>query len=146
MPSEWKTSIPLLARVGGAIPVGKAVQTRIPGDETPASLAVQEVDDYRGVEIFPPQGSSHGHVFSSSWYEDDGISIQPGISRYTISYSSSEEKVVVGFSRGGFVPAWKDLDIILHHGDERRVVSDVGKSIEPKGRDSRGRLVFTLKA
>ena len=149
VPSEWKTSIPLLARIGGAIPVGKAVQTMIPRDETPASLAVQEVDDYRGVEIFPPRGSSHGRVFSSTWYEDDGISIQPGISRYTISYSSSEEKVVVGFGRderSGFVPAWKNLDIILHHGDERRVVSDVGKPVEPKGRDSRGRVVFTLKA
>ncbi|KAI9934193.1 hypothetical protein ASPWEDRAFT_737628 [Aspergillus wentii DTO 134E9] len=149
IPSEWKASIPLVARIGGAIPVGKSVHTKVPGDDTAASLAVQEDDDYRGVEIFPPQGGSHGRVFSTTWYEDDGISLHPGISRYTISYSSTAEKVIVEFARdeqGGFVPAWKDLDIILHNGDERRVVSEVGKSVEYKGKDSRGRVVYTLKA
>lgn len=145
--SEWNTSIPLLARVGSAIPVGKAVHTRIPGDDTQASLAVSEVDDYRGVEIFPPKGASHGRVFENSWFEDDGISIKPRISRYTVRYSSTEEKVVVGFVRdeeSGFVPAWTELDVILHQGDERRVVSDAGDSVLFKGKDSRGRLVFTL--
>lgn len=148
IPSHWKTSIPLLARIGGAIPVGKDVQTRVPGDDTEASVAVQEIDDYRGVEIFPPKGSSHGRVFRNSWLEDDGISKKPGISRFIVKYSSTEEKVVVGFEReeGEFVPVWKDLDIILHHGDERRVFSDVGGVVEYKGMDRRGRIVYTLKA
>jgi alpha-glucosidase (family GH31 glycosyl hydrolase) len=148
IPSQWKSSIPLLAKIGGAIPVGKSVQTRIPGDETEASLAVAEVDDYRGVEIFPPRGSSHETVFSTTWLEDDGISIDAKVSKYTISYSSTEDRVIVGFNKdeeGGFVPAWKDLDIILHTGDARRVVSDVGKTVEYKGQDARGREVYTLK-
>lgn len=146
--SEWKESIPLLARIGSAIPVGKDVQTRVPGDDTQASLAVSEVDDYRGVEIFPPKGASHGHVFAHTWFEDDGISIQPRISQYTIHYSSTSEKVIVEFTRNeesGFVPAWSDLDIILHRGDERRVVSKFGE-VAYKGKDARGRLVFTLLA
>ncbi|RAL09536.1 putative alpha-glucosidase [Aspergillus homomorphus CBS 101889] len=146
--SEWRKSIPLLARIGGAIPVGKAVQTRVPGDETAASVAVEELDDYRGVEIFPPRGSSHGQVFSTTWYEDNGISLQPHISQYTVRYSSTQEKVVVGFTRdetSGFVPAWRDLDIILHKGDERCVVSDNGSAVESKGRDARGRKVYTFK-
>jgi alpha-glucosidase (family GH31 glycosyl hydrolase) len=148
--SEWRDSIPLLARIGGAIPVGKAVHTRVPGDDTAASLAVREVDDYRGVEIFPPKGSSHDRVFETTWLEDDGISLNPGIARYTIRYSSTEEKVVVEFAReeekGGFVPAWLDLDVILHYGDERRVVCEAGYKVQYKGKDSRGRVVYTLEA
>jgi alpha-glucosidase (family GH31 glycosyl hydrolase) len=148
IPSEWKKSIPLVARIGGAIPVGKSVHTRVPGDETPASVAVEEVDDYRGVEIFPPRGTSHRQVFSTTWFEDDGISLKPRISQYTISYSSTEDRIIVGLTRdekSGFIPAWKELDIILHNGDGRHVVSDAGKPVEYKGRDTRGRVVYTLK-
>ncbi|KAJ5215104.1 hypothetical protein N7468_010783 [Penicillium chermesinum] len=136
IPAAWCDSIPLVAKIGGAIPVGKSVHTR-------------ELDDYRGVEIFPPKGTSHGNVFENTWYEDDGISLHPGISSYTISYSSTMEKVLVDFQRdesSGFVPAWKDLDIILHHGDQRRVVSSSGQEVIVKGPDERGRMVFTIKA
>ncbi|PYH41529.1 putative alpha-glucosidase [Aspergillus saccharolyticus JOP 1030-1] len=148
IPSEWQKSIPLLARVGGAIPVGKAVQTRVPGDETAASVAVEELDDYRGVEVFPPKGTSHDQVFSTTWYEDDGISVQPRISRYTVRYSATVEKVMVGLARdetSGFVPAWRDLDIILPYGDERHVVSEDGSVVVSKGKDGRGRGVYTFK-
>lgn len=76
--SEWRTNgIPVLARIGGAIPIGKSVVTRTPGEEKAdeaAASAQVELDDYRGVEIFPPAGSSHGRVFASSWREDDGYS------------------------------------------------------------------------
>lgn len=146
--SEWKTSIPLLARIGGAIPVGKDIQTRVPGDETAAGLAVRHLDDYRGVEIFPPQGSSHGNVFSTTWMEDDGISLHPDIARFGIKYSSTEETVSVSLlwdTRGGYVPAWQDLDIILHTGDARRVVADSGRPLDFKGKDARGRMVYTLR-
>ncbi|OKL59113.1 hypothetical protein UA08_05601 [Talaromyces atroroseus] len=63
---EWKSSIPVFARVGGAIPIGKSVATRTPGeDRVDAAAASPDVedDDYRGVEIFPPRASSHGRVF-----------------------------------------------------------------------------------
>ncbi|KAA8644757.1 putative alpha-glucosidase [Aspergillus tanneri] len=148
VPSEWRTSIPLMARIGGAIPVGQSVQTRVPGDGTSASVAVEELDDYRGIEIFPPRSSSHNNVFSTTWLEDDGISSNPSISRYTVRYSSTDDRVVVGFSRdeqSGFVPAWKNLDITLHKRDERRVISDVGNIVQYKGKDSRGRNVYTLR-
>ncbi|KAJ5818704.1 hypothetical protein N7474_004295 [Penicillium riverlandense] len=146
--SEWRESIPLIARIGGAIPVGKPVHTRVPGDDTAASQAVQEVDDYRGVEIFPPKCSSHGNVFANTWHEDDGISLHPAMASYTVSYSSTEEKVLVDFVRdekSGFVPAWRHLDIILHHGDQRRVVSTSGQEVSYKGCDARGREVYTIK-
>lgn len=149
IPSEWRESIPLIARVGGAIPVGKDVHTRVPGDDSAASQGVEELDDYRGVEIFPPRGTSHGNVFSTTWFEDDGISAEPSISRYTLCYSSTEEKVLVEFTRDektGFKPAWTELDIILHHGDRRRVVSSSGQEVVAKEADSQGRLVFTVKA
>ncbi|KAL4758236.1 putative alpha-glucosidase [Aspergillus foveolatus] len=148
VPSEWKESIALLAKIGGAIPVGKSVQTRVPGDETAASLAITELDDYRGVEIFPPHSTSHGTVFTTSWMEDDGISIEQKVSKYTVRYESTEDRVIVGFTKdesSGFVPAWNDLDIILHNGDTRRVIADDGRAVEYKGTDSRGREVYTLR-
>ncbi|KAI2788666.1 hypothetical protein POX_e06687 [Penicillium oxalicum] len=147
--SQWRQSIPLIAKIGGAIPVGKDVHTRIPDDTTAASQGVSEIDDYRGVEIFPPQGSSHDTVFTNTWYEDDGISRHPKTAVYTLSYSSTEEKVFVHFERdesAGFVPAWKELDVILHHNDTRRVMTSSGQEIVPKGIDPQGRLVFTIKA
>ncbi|KAJ5157399.1 uncharacterized protein N7482_008499 [Penicillium canariense] len=147
--SQWRESIPLLAKIGGAIPIGKNVHTRVPGDETAASQGVKEIDDYRGLEIFPPRGSSHGVVFKNTWYEDDGISQQPKTAVYTVHYSSTEEKVLVHFERdqtAGFVPAWKQLEIILHNGDNRRVVTSSGQEIIHKGTDSRGRGVYIIQA
>ncbi|KAJ5172155.1 CAZyme family GH31 [Penicillium capsulatum] len=148
VPASWRQSIPLLAKIGGAIPVGKSVHTRVPGDETAASRGVREVDDYRGVEIFPPSGSSHARVFENVWMEDDGISLDPGMARYTLRYRSTDEKVYVEFERDevGFVPAWKELDVILHCGDGRRVVSSSGQDIVFKGVDERGRNVYTVRA
>ncbi|KAJ5993059.1 hypothetical protein N7451_008783 [Penicillium sp. IBT 35674x] len=149
IPAEWRESIPLIAKIGGAIPVGKNVHTRVPGDDTAASMGVKVLDDYRGVEVFPPKGSSHGTVFKNTWYEDDGIAQVPKISNYTLSYSSTVEKVLVHFQRdesSGFVPAWKEIDVVLHYGDQRAVVSSSGQEIVAKGADSRGRSVYTIKA
>lgn len=145
--SEWHTSIPLLAKIGCAIPIGKTVQTRMPGEINPRCLTLAE-DDYRAVEIFPPQGSSHGRVFTSSWYEDDGMALRPDISRFSVCYSSTAEMVTVGFEadgKNGFVPAWSDVDFILHVGDERHVVSETGGPLEVVGKDERGRWVWRLR-
>jgi len=73
--SDWKDSIPLLAKIGGAIMVGKNIQTRSPADNRFPSSNVAE-DDYRAVEIFPPPGASQAS-YSNTWYEDDGISARP---------------------------------------------------------------------
>jgi len=86
--SPWQDHIPVLAKVGGALPVGKGVQTKMPGDVDRACKVLEE-NDYRGVEIFPPKRSLYGTSFSSSWYEDDGLSLKPNISKFTIEYSST---------------------------------------------------------
>jgi alpha-glucosidase (family GH31 glycosyl hydrolase) len=141
--SEWRDSIPLLARVGGGVVVGKNIQTRSPGDHRFPSHNVVE-DDYRAVEIFPSGGNS-GKTYSYTWYEDDGISAQPDVSTFTLRYSSSSEQVLVEFEKAGnFLPPWKNLDIILPVGDARIVVvSGSGVACE-RAKESRGRHVFTM--
>jgi alpha-glucosidase (family GH31 glycosyl hydrolase) len=144
--SQWKSSIPLLAKVGGAIPVGKNRPTRMPGEQNPACVAHVE-DDYRGVEIFPPKGSSQGHVYSTTWYEDDGISRNALISKFTVSYSSTDAEVVVGFQKdekNQFVPPWTELHFILPVGDKRRVVLEAGGSSTARGVDKLGRSVYKI--
>lgn len=140
--SEWRNSIPLLARVGSALIVGKDLQTRAPGDHTHPSSNVVE-DDYRAVEIFPPKGESR--PYSVTWYEDDGISARPNISSFTIQYSSTSSSIDVQVRKSNenkYVPIWKDISIILPHADKRSVVSE-GRLLE-RGQESRGRAVFIL--
>lgn len=145
--SPWKDSIPLLARVGGAIAVGKDVQTRSPGDHRFPSPNVVE-DDYRAVEIFPPPGTSSAN-YSYTWYEDDGIASKPAISSFTVTYSSTDKEVLVSARKdrdGQFVPSWKELDIILPVGDTRAVVSEgtSEKQAIRKSESTRGRSRFTI--
>ncbi|CZT11350.1 probable alpha-glucosidase [Rhynchosporium agropyri] len=138
--SPWKESIPLLAKVGGGIAIGKDIQTRSPGDNRfPSPNAVE--DDYRAVEIFPASGASAEFVYT--WYEDDGISAKPDITTFTLTYCSTDEDISVGFTKDGkFVPVWEEVDIILPVG-EKRVVVQAGSKCAKK-RESRGRAVFTL--
>lgn len=100
--STWHSSIPVLARVGSAVPTGKPTPTTCVAAEDP-EFPGMERDDYRGVEIFPPPlaqfphwPSANGHAaaaavtspnggsgsggradtkwFRNAWLEDDGIS------------------------------------------------------------------------
>lgn len=143
--SEWKDSIPLLAKVGGAIVIGKDIQTRSPGDNRfPSPNAVE--DDYRAVEIFPPAGSSTT-TYLYTWYEDDGIAAKPAISKFTLEYSSTETEVSVKLLKAQenrYTPLWKDVDIILPVGDRRAVVTASGSG--RRWADSRGRPVYTISA
>lgn len=143
--SDWKDSIPLLAKVGGAIMIGKDLQTRSPGDHRFPSPNVVE-DDYRAVEIFPPSGVSN-KTYSNTWYEDDGISARPEISTFCIKYSSTETEVVVELEKAEgnrYNPLWKELDVILPIHDKRPVVSGITRQPCAKREHSRGRQVFTL--
>jgi alpha-glucosidase (family GH31 glycosyl hydrolase) len=141
--SELRDSIPLLARVGGAIVVGKDLQTRSPGDHRFPSHNVVE-DDYRAVEIFPPKGDS-GTTYSYTWYEDDGISARPEITTFKLRYSSTSEKVTVEFEKlGNFVPLWRDLGIILPVGDSRNVVMSGSGVACSRAQESRSRHGFTI--
>ncbi|KFY80323.1 hypothetical protein V499_00813 [Pseudogymnoascus sp. VKM F-103] len=143
--SEWRESIPLLARVGGGIVVGKNIQTRSTGDHRFPSHKVVE-DDYRAVEIFPFAGGSSS-TYSYTWYEDDGISSRPEISTFTLRYQSTPDNIVVEYDKSGnFVPLWKDLDIILPMGDQRSVILSGSGAKCAKAMESRDRQVFTIPA
>lgn len=145
--SPWRESIPIFAKIGGAIPVGKPVQTRMPGDTKPEGKFLPE-DNYRGVEIFPPKGSSHGTTFSTTWYEDDGLSLHPKISSFTVSYSATEEKVIVGLEphpENVFIPPWKEVVFILPRGDERHITSVRGRAMERLDSSSGGRVRYKMQ-
>lgn len=145
--SQWKDSIPVLARIGGAVPVGKNVQTRMPGEKNSVCENMTE-DDYRGVEIFPPKGSSHGTVFESRWYDDDGITPDASISEFTVKYSSTDEKITVSFEQGKDnkhqLPWLDSLTFILLPGDERFLVSDQGTPLARLENDKKGRKRYRL--
>lgn len=72
--------IPVLARAGSALPVGKNRHTTSSPSLNP-EFPHEEKDDWRGVEIYPPpndqnvlDGSPRKAVFETIWHEDDGIS------------------------------------------------------------------------
>ena len=140
--SEWKDSIPLLARVGEAVAVGKNLQTRSTGDHRfPSPNAVE--DDYRAIEIFPPKETSH-QEYSYVWYEDDGISSKLEMATFTLRWRSTADSVKVKLEKSGsYAPLWKDLEIILPFGDPRIVVMSDGITCHRIG-ESRGRAVFKM--
>ncbi|KAL2395119.1 Alpha-glucosidase 2 [Exophiala dermatitidis] len=144
--SKWNESIPILAKIGGAIPVGKNVQTRMPGDRNPKCKSIPE-DDFRGIEIFPPKGSSHGRSFKTTWYEDDGLALRPNISSFTVSYSATEDKVTVDLiprPDNVYVPAWKEAVFILPPGDNRYLDSARGVTLERLPAESCGRVRYRM--
>ena len=141
VPVNWKEEgIPVLARVGSAIPVGKSVQVRSQGDRK--NEANLPEDDYRAVELFPPEGSSDGKEYVSRWYEDDGVSPPPvRVSTFEVRYSSEEDRVNVSFGEKlheGFEPAWKRVEVVLPSGDERKVIVS-GEEAEVVRTDGKGR-------
>jgi hypothetical protein len=148
--SEWKMSIPILAKIGTAIPVGKPIATASILDDK-AEFPNLADDDWRGIEVFPPKGGLDGHIYNNKWYEDDGLSATPEISSFTIKYGSTATEVSVQIERKvevtgsqSFVPLWKNLDIILPVGDGRSVTSSDGKEVVAAGNDARGRKLFRI--
>ncbi|KAL7808766.1 glycoside hydrolase family 31 protein [Trichoderma aethiopicum] len=148
--AEWHgAGIPVLARVGTAIPVGRDLQVLSPGEKE--NVADLPLDDYRAVEIFPPrQGSRSAKTYEAVWYEDDGVSAvaRNRISKYSIVYSVEGAEIRVKFSRdetSGYVAPWRRLVVVLPPGDARQVVSaqnDVLVGI--LGADEEGRKRFEL--
>lgn len=150
--SPWKSSIPIIARIGGAIPVGKNTQVAAPGDKV--NEAKLPADDWRGVEIFPPPafvvGLEASVQFENRWLEDDGVSPPPAkVARFTIVYEATDSEVKVRFESqtGDFVPPWVEngLTMILPVGDSRQVVSaDGAEVVEMRGQDEQGRRRFRI--
>jgi hypothetical protein len=149
--SPWKASVPVLARIGGAVPVGKAKQTVAPGDKI--NEANLPEDDYRGVEIFPsPEDRSDGTVYETTWMEDDGISTvevaEKQMAKLTISYSATSKQISVSFTAEttSFEPPWllNGLTIILPVGDGRPVVGGDGCDVESRRCDESGRKRYQV--
>lgn len=144
--SPWTDSIPVLARIGSAVPVGKNKQVVAPGDKI--NKANLPDDNWRGIEIFsPPEEQSDGAWYTNTWLEDDGISPPPAkIASFSLSYAASATEVQAKFEHdvGAFVPLWleRGLTIILPVGDGRLVVSADGKVVEPRRQDAAGRRRF----
>ncbi|KIV99243.1 uncharacterized protein PV09_09105 [Verruconis gallopava] len=144
--SNWQDSIPVLAKVGSLIPVGKAEQTLSPGEVS--NEAKLPLDDYRAVEIFPPR-PNHGSsgTYMNSWLEDDGISPAPSaILEIELTYQSHETTVdIVSYKHKvinkSFNPVWKTLCFILPVGD-RRSVTLKGEQLALRCVDSKGRSIF----
>ncbi|KAL7811949.1 glycoside hydrolase family 31 protein [Trichoderma gracile] len=148
--AEWHgAGIPVLAKVGTAIPVGKDVQVLSPGEKE--NVANLPLDDYRAVEIFPPrQGCHAAKNYETIWYEDDGVSAvaKNAISKYSIVYAVEGTEIRVKFSRdetSGYVAPWGKLVVVLPPGDARDVVSaQDGVEVGVLGADEEGRKRFEL--
>ena len=149
--SPWRDSIPVLARIGGIVPVGKDFQVAAPGDvKNEANLTA---DDWRGVEIFPPpEDRSDGfESFENTWLEDDGVSPAPAkIASFSLNYSASPKEVTVDFEADTdfFRPPWlaNGVDIILPVGDDRPIITTNGDKLESRRVDEKGRRRFHLAA
>ena len=150
--SPWKSSIPVLARIGGAVPVGKNKQVVAPGDKV--NEANLTPDNWRGVEIFPPpeEHLDGSRTFINSWLEDDGISPPLAkVAKFVFGYVATASEIAVSFAKdlSDFSPPWvvKGLTIILPVGDRRQVVSsDDGVLIEPRRQDESNRRRFHILA
>lgn len=141
--AHWQNSIPVLAKVGSAIPVGRSEQVLSAGESSnPGDLPL---DDYRGVEIFPPKGTSNDKIFINTWYEDDGVSPPPArISVFELRYKTTNNEVWVEFEerlQPDFMPAWHQLDVILPVGDNR-IVRFNGEVASPADKDTKARTHF----
>ncbi|KAK6440880.1 hypothetical protein LTR95_002897 [Oleoguttula sp. CCFEE 5521] len=141
-------SIPVIARVGGAVIVGKPLQTVAPGDLM--NEANLPEDDYRGIEIFPRKVDNRrqdGLPDVYTWLEDDGISIasvaDAAVATCRFEYASGEEQIRVKFAVGtkDFTPPWvkNGLWIILPVGEQRAVEPQGGAIRGEAETDERGR-------
>lgn len=148
--SSWDQSIPIIARVGGIIPLGRDKQTVAPGDKD--NEANLPIDDWRAVEIFPPPADQNiGQTFENEWLEDDGISPAPAkIASFKLNYSATKEQVKVEFQAetSKFVAPWlaNGLTIILPAGDVRDVVSANGRPVNAIEATEDGRKRWHVKA
>ncbi|KAF6824492.1 neutral alpha-glucosidase ab precursor [Colletotrichum plurivorum] len=157
--SPWYASIPVLARVGSAVPVGRNLPTTSRAEEDP-EFPGQAKDDWRSVEIFPPpvlRGDAvggnepdveskdvQGVVFEDSWLEDDGISREVQAEyKFAIRYEIVGEQIsvkvtasVVEGAREKWEPLWlsKGVDVVLPIGEERAVAGGEAKGLDAKGR------------
>ena len=161
--ATWHHYIPVIARCGGAVPVGRNKPTRCKEIGEDYAFGNEEADDWRGVEIFPPPivvgGKQRqlglGKTFVNSWFEDDGISCDAKTEMVEVEIQYGVQKaggpilVKVSVSKeGAWEPLWlpNGVDIILPVGEERAVASSESLDrIVEKGRDVKGRKVWRVR-
>ena len=143
--STWQNSIPVFAKIGGAVPLGRDLQTVSVGEKRGLSPNLPE-DDFRCVEIYPPEGSSHGKTYRNTWYEDDGIGAKSIMASFTLSYSCTEETVLVGLETklNGYERKWQELSIIVPRGEKRPVMGKNKQGMRQSENEG-GRLTFILE-
>lgn len=145
----------IFARAGTVLPIGKdhATVTALRGIARTAVDGVEVVlkedggvvslDDWRGVEVYPPSGAQDSSfVGGGTWIEDDGVSRVPKTTIVRVEYSGDSEsvKVTATFLKRDFDVAWGDeVWVILPAGDDR-VVQDA-----TEGKDSHGRRAWKIQ-
>ncbi|GHJ88992.1 hypothetical protein NliqN6_5394 [Naganishia liquefaciens] len=145
----------IFARAGTVLPIGKdhATVTALSGIARTAVDGVEVVlkedggmvslDDWRGVEIYPPTGSeASACVGQGTWIEDDGASRVPKTTIVRVEYSASTDSVKVSakFTKRDFDVAWgSDLWVVLPPGDDRKVQDAT------EGKDSHGRRAWRIQ-
>ncbi|KAI1100534.1 glycoside hydrolase family 31 protein [Jackrogersella minutella] len=167
--STWHTSIPVIARIGSAVPTGKAKPTTSIAAHDP-EFPNLEKDDVRAVEIFPPPliqypywpkdsglaipANANGETksFTHTWLEDDGASPVDKADACEISVkydvSGSEIRVKVELKKEGqYEPLWlkNNITVVLPVGEERAVKSEDGADApQDLGRDDKGRRIWKV--
>lgn len=166
--STWHTSIPVIARIGSAIPVGKPEPTETVAETDPEFPNVAK-DDWRGVEIFPPplievpdlpdgfgrltlDPKNESREYTSTWLEDDGFSTaeKSEVFETTVAYKVSPDTITVRLEikkAGAFEPLWlkSGVDIILPVGEHRaiKVEGKIG-GVEQLKADEKERSIWRI--
>lgn len=146
----------IFARAGVVLPIGKDHATvtalhgisRVAGDGVEVQLkeegGVVSLDDWRGIEIFPPPSDSALSSFSGkgNWVEDDGVSRVPKTTIVGVEYEVKSDEIVVTakFLKRDFPVAWgSELWVVLPPGDDRKVQGGT------LGEDGHGRKAWKIQ-
>lgn len=138
----------IFARAGAVIPFGKdhvtvtrnegIAKTCVGGTEVQVGNETDKgvsLDDYRGIEIFPPADASADFHGEGSWIEDDGVSRKPTTTIVKVEYrvAGDEIQVEAKFVKRDFEVAWgTELWVCMPKGDTRVVKG--GEKSTRKGR------------
>lgn len=148
--------IATLVRAGSVIPIGKPCATVTSRDGLSSTTAdgtriklvsdggVVELDDWRGVEIYPPPSSKGSATkWSWEWSEDDGESLvdeKLKITKVQVEYSVNDQdevEVKARWVKRDFETLWDELWVVLPMGDGRKVRNGSVKEV-------RGRTGFVV--
>ena len=153
--ARWATvptplsNIAVFARVGSVVPVGlPCVTTACPKIEPNLYL-----DDWRGVEIYPPPLSAGvaPRTYAGKWREDDGITDDVTlVNEFSLSYQPTETKISVFAectSQRADITWGSTLWVILPKGEQRPVVAEGNRDLFCSGRrcDMRGRVLYPVE-